>query len=306
MKNLLLLHLVVLIFGFTGILGKLITIPSDELVWYRMFFATASLAIYLLVRKKSFKMKSKGIFQTIGVGFIIATHWIFFFEAIKQSNVSIALAATATGSLFTAFLEPLFFKRKVQLYELLLGSIVILGLYFIFQFETDNSFGIWLGVTAALLASLFTVINGQLIKKYDSTRISLYELGGGVLVITLYFLLFSQKSLPNFQLSTSDWIWMLILAIICTAFAFVASVKVMEELTPFTVSLSINLEPVYGIVLALLIFGESEKMSSGFYIGTTLILCALFLNVLIKKRLKKKGYLINFSSLKDGANRVKK
>ncbi|MDB4062094.1 DMT family transporter [Vicingaceae bacterium] len=299
MKNLLLLHLVVLIFGCTGILGKLITIPSDQLVWYRMFFATCSLAVYILLMKKSFKMQRKGVLQTIGVGFIIAAHWISFFEAIKQSNVSIALAATATGSLFTALLEPIFFKRKLHLYELLLGSIVILGLYFIFQFETDNSIGIWLGVLAAFLASIFTVINGQLIKKYDSTRISLYELGGGVIAISIYFLIFSPSSLPNFQLSTSDWIWMLTLAILCTAFAFVASVKVMEELTPFTVSLSINLEPVYGILLALLIFGESEKMSSGFYIGTSLVLCSLFLNVWIKKRLRKKGYLINFSSLKE-------
>lgn len=302
MKNLLLLHLVVLIFGFTAILGKLITIPSDQLVWYRMFFATCSLAIYLVVMKKSFKMKRIGMLQTIGVGFIIAAHWICFFEAIKQSNVSIALAATATGSLFTALIEPVFFKRKLQFYELLLGSIVILGLYFIFQFETNNSTGIWLGVLAALLASLFTVINGQLIKKYDSTRISLFELGGGVLAITLYLLIFSPASLPDFQLTTSDWVWMLILAIVCTAFAFVASVKVMEELTPFTVSLSINLEPVYGILLALLIFGESEKMSNGFYIGTSLILCSLFLNVWIKRRLKKKGYVINFRTLKESNN----
>lgn len=293
------MHLVVLIFGFTAILGKLITIPSDQLVWYRMFFATCSLAVYLVLMKKSFKMKRIGILKTIGVGFIIAAHWVFFFEAIKQSNVSIALAATATGSLFTALLEPIFFKRKLHFYELLLGSIVILGLYFIFQFETDNSVGIWLGVLAAFLASLFTVMNGQLIKQYDSTRISFYELGGGVIAITLYFLTFSSSSLPNFQLSPADWLWMLILAIVCTAFAFVASVKVMEELTPFTVSLSINLEPIYGILLALLIFGESEKMSPGFYIGTSLILCSLFLNVWIKRRLKKKGYLINFSPLKD-------
>jgi drug/metabolite transporter (DMT)-like permease len=299
MKNLLLLHLVVLIFGFTAILGKLITIPSDQLVWYRMFFATCSLAVYLVLMKKSFKMKRIGILKTIGVGFIIAAHWVFFFEAIKQSNVSIALAATATGSLFTALLEPIFFKRKLHFYELLLGSIVLLGLYFIFQFETDNSLGIWLGVLAAFLASLFTVMNGQLIKQYDSTIISFYELGGGVIAITMYFLIFSRSSLPNFQLSSSDWLWMLVLAIVCTAFAFVASVKVMEELTPFTVSLSINLEPIYGILLALLIFGESEKMSPGFYIGTSLILCSLFLNVWIKRRLKKKGYLINFAPLKE-------
>lgn len=302
MKNLLLLHLVVLIFGFTAILGKLITIPSDQLVWYRMFFATLSIALYMLFRKQSFRIKKQGAWQTISVGFIIAAHWIFFFEAINQSNVSITLAAISTASLFTALLEPLFFKRRIQLYELALGLIVISGLYFIFRFETENSIGIWLGIISAFLASLFTVLNGQLIKKYDSTRISLYELGGGVIAISLYFAFFTHSGLPNFELSNSDWLYMLILAIICTAFAFVASVKVMEELTPFTVSLAINLEPIYGIALAILIFGDSEEMSSGFYIGTILILSSLFLNVWAKKRLKKKGYLINFSTLKDNKN----
>lgn len=297
MKNLLLLHLVVLIFGFTGILGKLITINSEDLVWYRMFFATISIGLYMLIRKQSFKMKANGTWQTILVGFIIAAHWIFFFEAIKQSNVSITLAALSTASLFTAVLEPLFFKRKFYLYEIFLGLIVILGLYFIFSFETENSLGIWLAIVAAFLASLFTVINGRLIKKYDSSRISFYELAGGVIAISIYFILFKNNTFPNFQMSISNWFYLIILAVICTAFAFVASVKVMEELTPFTVSLSINLEPVYGIILAFFIFGEEEKMSFGFYLGAVLILSSLFLNVWFKKRIKKKGYLINFSSL---------
>ena len=298
MKNLFLLHFVVLIFGFTGILGKLITIDSEDLVWYRMFFATISIAIYMLIRKQGFKMKSNGAWQTTLVGFIIAAHWIFFFEAIKQSNVSITLAALSTGSLFTAILEPIIFRRKFHLYEVLLGGIVILGLYFIFRFETENSLGIWLGVLSAFLASLFTVINGRLIKKYDSSRISLYELAGGVFAISLYYIIFKEGAFPNFEMSFSNWVYLLILAIICTAFAFVASVKVMEELTPFTVSLSINLEPVYGIILAFFIFGEEEEMSFGFYIGALLILSSLFLNVWFKKRIKKKGYLINFPSLK--------
>tara|TARA_R110002072_G_scaffold60506_10_gene153529 strand:+ start:492 stop:1412 length:921 start_codon:yes stop_codon:yes gene_type:complete len=288
-KNLILLHVVVLIFGFTGILGKLISVPSDSLVWYRMLIASFAVAVYLLLRKKSFIMNKKGVFKTLFTGFIIAAHWIFFFEAIKQSNVSITLAALATSSLFTSLLEPLFFKRKIHLYELFLGLLVLLGLYFIFQFETDVSWGLILGIIAAFLASLFTVLNGLLIKQYDSGRISLYELFGGFIGITIYFFIKDPSLLPDFQLSSSDAFYLLILGIICTAFAFVASVKVMEELTPFTVSLSINLEPVYGIVLAVLIFGESEKMSLGFYSGTGIILLALFLNVIIKKRLRKKG-----------------
>lgn len=286
MKNLVLLHFVVLIFGFTGILGKLITIDSEDLVWYRMFFASIAIAFYMLLRKKSFSMEKKGMLQSLSVGLIIAAHWIFFFEAIKQSNVSITLAALSTASLFTAILEPILFKRRFQPYEILLGVLVIIGLYFIFQYETSNSIGIWLGIISALLASLFTVINGKMIKKYDSTRISLYELSGGVLSITLYLLFFKGASLPDFQMNSSDWIYLMILAIVCTAFAFVASVKVMEELTPFTVSLSINLEPVYGIILAVIVFGDSEQMSFGFYVGTLLIISSLFLNVWFKKTVK--------------------
>ncbi|MEQ8907924.1 MAG: EamA family transporter [Vicingaceae bacterium] len=287
-QNLLLLHLVVLIFGFTGVLGKLITIDSEPLVWYRMLFASLSLAIYLKLRKKSLKMNVKGMFKTILTGFIIAAHWIFFFEAIKQSNVSVTLAALAAASMFTALLEPLFFKRKFHFYELFLGGLVILGLYFIFQFETENSIGVLLGVIAAFLASLFTVINGKLIKEYDSTRISFYELSGGVVAISLYFLI-QGKGLPNFDISSGNLSYLLILAIICTAFAFVASVEVMKELTPFTVSLSINLEPIYGIILALVFFGEDERMSEGFYLGTSIILSSIFLNVYLKRRRRLKA-----------------
>lgn len=288
-KYLLLLHFVVLIFGFTGILGKLISIPSELLVWYRMLIASVSLGIYIKLRGKSLKLRKDGRLKVTAVGFIIAAHWIFFFEAIKQSNVSITLASLATASIFTALLEPLFFKRQLHYYELFLGALVVLGLYFIFQFETDNAIGIILGVIAAFLASLFTVINGKLIMEYDSERISLYELSGGVLAISLYFIFGFSDEPFTMDIPASDIFWLFILGIICTAFAFVASVEVMKELTPFTVSLSINLEPIYGIILAFLIFGEEEKMSLGFYGGTILILSSIFINVWLKRRARKRA-----------------
>lgn len=289
MKNLILLHFVVLIFGFTGILGKLINVPSENLVWYRMGMASIALAAYLWFKGKSFKMTGRGIVVSTFTGGIIAAHWIFFFESIKQSNVSITLAALATSSLFTSLLEPIFFRRKIKVYELFLGSLVIFGLYFIFQFETELSIGLLLGLIAAFLASLFTVINGLLIKQYDSVRISFYELSGGTLAISLYLLMQTEMVWADFEMSISDFWYILILSILCTAFAFVASVKVMEELSPFTLSLSINLEPVYGILLAVLFFGDEEKMSIGFYFGTLMILTALFINVLAKRRRLKKS-----------------
>jgi len=165
--------------------------------------------------------------------------------------------------------------------------MVIIGLYFIFAFEPENSIGIYLAILAAFLASLFTVINGRLIKRYSSGIISFYELSGGVVAISFYLLFFKPNGFPSFDLSLNDMIYIGILGLICTAFAFVASVKVMQDLTPFTVSLSINLEPVYGILMALIIFGDEEKMSAGFYIGALLILCSLFLNVIVKRRKKR-------------------
>jgi len=284
------LHFIVVIFGFTGILGKLITVPSDALVWYRMLIASLSLGGFLILKGKSLKMSKRGLLFTLATGLVIAAHWVTFFEAIKQSNVSITLAALASTSMFTAILEPLFFKRKIQAYEFLLGALVIVGLYFIFQFETENKVGILIGLVSALFASLFTVINGKLIKQYDSSRISFYELSGGVIGLSIYSLL-RYQGLPDFSMSQSDWFWIILLAVFATAFAFVVSVEVMKELSPFTVSLSINLEPVYGIILAFFIFGEDEQMSFEFYLGTAFIIGSLFLNSYLKKRMRKKAEL---------------
>lgn len=281
--NLLLLHVVVFIFGFTGILGKFIETDSDLLVWWRMLIAAISIALFAYPAGKIHKSIWLNAKTYLGVGFLIALHWVTFFQAIKISNVSVTLACLSSASLFTAILEPLFFKRKVDPAELIFGGMVVMGLLLIFSFETEYAAGIIMALCSAFVASLFTVINGRLIQKDNPYRISLVEMIGGVLGISIW-LAFSGKIGANMiDIPASDWFWILILGIICTAFAFVASVKVMEELTPFTVSLTINLEPVYGIILAFFIFGSSEKMTFGFYVGTILILGALYLNALKKK-----------------------
>lgn len=281
--NLFLLHIVVFIFGFTGILGKLIETDSDLLVWWRMLIAAVSIAAFAYPTgkiKKSIWLNAK---TYLGVGFIIALHWVTFFQAIKISNVSVTLACLSSASLFTAILEPLIFKRKFDPAELFFGALVVSGLVLIFSFETEYATGIIMAITSAFLASLFTVINGRLIQKDNPYRISLVEMIGGVLGITIWLGFSGKIGYNMIDIPPSDWFWILILGSICTGFAFVASVKVMEELTPFTVSLSINLEPVYGIILAFFIFGSSEQMTSGFYVGTVLILAALYLNALKKK-----------------------
>ncbi len=281
-RYLLLLHFVVLIFGFTAILGKLITVSSDVLVWYRMGIASFCLYLFTIIKKDKVKIDKKGKGLSFATGFIVALHWILFFEAIKQSNVSITLAALSSASIFTAFLEPLIFKRKLFFYEILLGLIVISGLSFIYKVELDAGLGLTMGICSAFLASLFTVLNGKLIKKYPALNISTIELFGGFIAISLYLFIFGTRDANAFLLHSTDLIWILILAIICTAFAFVASVEVMKELSPFTVSLSVNLEPIYGIIMAYFIFKDSEHMSMGFYIGAFCILLAIFLNVFIK------------------------
>jgi len=288
-RNHIYLHLIILIWGFTGILGKLISISSVSLVWYRMSIALVGLIVFFLVTKRSFKVQWLMLAKLIGTGLIIAGHWILFFEAIKVSNVSVTLACLSSASLFTAVLEPLFFKRRIIPYELVLGGAVIAGLYLIFRFETNYTLGIIYSLISAFLAALFTVINGQFIKTTTSSVITIYEMLGGVLGITIYYTIQGgfPESLP--WPSMADWGYLLILGLICTALAFLVSVEVMKELSPYTVSISINMEPIYAIILALLFFGDTEYMSSGFYFGAGIILLTIFGNALLKNKFKAKN-----------------
>lgn len=285
--NLLLLHLIVLIFGFTGILGKLITLPSEVLVWWRMIIAFFGIILYMRFAGISRKMPTRLMFMLLVTGVITAAHWITFFEAIKVSTVSVTLACLSASTLFTALIEPFFFKRRISISELLMGAAIVCGLILIFSFETKYVLGITLALLSALLASLFQVLNGIYIRTEKPSRIAFYEMIGGVLAISLYLIASGKADLQLFQVSMQDWIWLLILGIVCTAFAFVVGVKVMETVSPFTVALTINLEPVYGIILAWFIFGADEQMTSGFYLGTIVILGTIFLNAFLKSRKPK-------------------
>lgn len=287
MRSLLLLHLVVLIFGFTGILGKLISLPAPQIVWIRMLIAFFSIAAFMFVTGRSFFLTRIQWIKLLATGSIIALHWVLFFQSIKVSTVSICLSCLSTATLFTALIEPFFYKRKIKRYELLLSLLVITGLVTIYSFETQYTLGIVLSIFAALLASLFTVLNGKLSETITPSKISCIEMLGGTITV-LIWLLFLDPTLINVQqISLINWGYLFILGLVCTAFAFVASVLVMKNLTPFTVSLSINLEPVYGIILALLIFNEKEHMTPAFYLGTGLILSAVLLNAVYKRRERK-------------------
>ena len=282
LKSYLHLHVIVFIWGFTAILGKLISLEALDLVWYRMLFASVIMTFVVLFNKEKIKVPFNVLVGFIVSGIIIAAHWLTFYQAIKVSNVSITLACLSTGAFFASILEPIFYKRKVIWYELFFGIIVVVGLGIIFNVETKYTTGIYLAVTSAFLSALFSVINGKYAKEYDPNIISLYELSSGVFFISIYLFFAGSFTLAFFALSSNDLLWLFLLSSICTAYAFSASVKVMKFLSPFTVMLTINLEPIYGIILALLIFKDGEEMSPLFYVGALIILATVIANGIVK------------------------
>tara|TARA_R110001592_G_scaffold20901_5_gene84406 strand:- start:11431 stop:12336 length:906 start_codon:yes stop_codon:yes gene_type:complete len=284
LKHFLQLHLIVFIWGFTAILGKLISINSIPLVWYRMFLAVFFVLLYFLIKKKRFSVDGKSLVKFILTGIIIALHWIAFFEAIKVSTISIALVTMSTGAFFTSLIEPLFFKRRIKTIEIFLGLLVVGGLYIIFNFETQYSLGILYALAASLLSAIFSVLNGLFVKKNDAEVISFYQLLFGGVFVTIFLFFTDGFSTDFFSLSNLDWFYLIILSSVCTAYAFIVSVKVMKYLTPYTVVLTTNLEPIYAIILALLIFGDKEKMKTEFYFGAFIVLFVVLLNGIIKNR----------------------
>jgi drug/metabolite transporter (DMT)-like permease len=283
------LHVLVFIAGFTAILGGLISIGSIPLVWFRMLIAVLLMFLFVAITKTAIRLPKKVILKFALAGVIIALHWITFFEAINQSNISITLATFSSGAFFASFIEPVLFKRKIKMYEVVFGVLVVLGLLLITRSEFKYINGILLGITSAFLSSLFAVINGKFIRQYNATAISIYEFISGILFITLFILIFKGGfSSEFFKLQASDWIYLLILGSVCTAYAFIASVYLMRYISPYTVVLSYNMEPVYGIVLAVLLFPEKEMMSIQFYFGVLLILGILFMDAVFKNREKRK------------------
>lgn len=287
LKNHLQLHLIVFIWGFTAILGELITVRDASLVWYRMLLAGIFLLAYALVTKKPLRLPAKKAGKLIFVGGLIAVHWIFFFKAIDISNVSITLAMFSTGAFFGSILEPIFFDRRMLWYEVLFGLIIVAGLYVMMQVEMHHFWGAAAALFSVFMGVIFTLFNGKLTKEHDAVVITTYEFFAGFFFVSLYLLAARKLTPAFFEVSARDWVLILILASVCTAYAFTASVGVMRKLTPYTVMLTTNLEPVYGIILAWLIIGESERMSTSFYIGAGVILLTVILNGIIKSRQKE-------------------
>jgi drug/metabolite transporter (DMT)-like permease len=275
-KAFLQLHAAVFLAGFTGVLGRLIELNEGWLVWYRMLLSAVLLLLLMLLRKQTIRIEKKYLLRCVGIGALIALHWVFFYGSVKYANVSIALVCFAATGSFTAFLEPLILKRKIDLVEVLLGLLVLLGIYLIFHFDVQYKTGILLGVVAAFLSALFPIYNKQLIQHVPVSALTLYELSGGWLLLSLvlpFYLQFSPatKHLP----SMSDWFWLLMLALFCTVLAVQLSVNALKKISPFTANLTYNLEPVYGIALAFLIYHEEKELGVGFVWGILLIVASV-------------------------------
>lgn len=286
LKNYLHLHFIVFIWGFTAILGALISLDALPLVWFRMLFAVGFILIYIYFKKIPFRISTRFALKFILTGFIIALHWFTFFKAIKVSNISITLACLSTGAFFTSLLEPILYGKKIVWYEVFFGLLVVFGLCIIFNVEGKYIEGMIYALICAFLSALFAVINSQFVKTHSPVIISFYELAGGVVFFTALLLFSNSFTFNFFELSSKDFLYLMILSSICTAYAIIASTSLMKHLSAYTVMLTINLEPIYGIILAVIIFKEKEKMSAEFYIGAIIILATVIINAIIKSRKK--------------------
>ena len=274
----------VIILGLTGVFGKLISLNALELVWYRMLIAFVVLALFLLIKKQLFRIKLKNFFGILAVGALVTFHWIFFFEAIKVSTVSVAVVCLATSSLLSALIEPIFFKRKILYYELIMGVLVLASIAYILEADTQYLLGYFYGIMSALLGTLFTLFNAKYIGKVGAAKITMIEMLAGVLIVSIILLINGEYSIFYTAISFSDFSYLLILSIICTAMVFVWMIEILRYITPYSLIMAVNLEPIYSVVLALIIFGESELMSISFYVGSSVIIGIVLLEGYIKNK----------------------
>lgn len=279
------MHIAIFLWGFTGILGRLIELQEGLLVWYRMIITI--IALFTLIKYNGeFKKISWKEFRSIGfVGALIAIHWVTFYGAIKYSNISIALSCFSSTALFTAFIEPFINKRRISKAEIFFGLVTIAGIYLIFHFQKLYATGIILALISSALCSVFTIKNKDLVSTHSPGNLLFYELLSGIAVLSLLlpFYLWAFPTNRYFP-DASDWFYLAILSLVCTVFALRISYKALQKVTPFTMNLSVNLEPVYGIILAFLVFHEEKDLNAGFYAGTSLIILSVVVHSLYRFR----------------------
>lgn len=280
------LHFIVFLWGFTAILGKLIHANAQNLVFYRMLFAAVFLFVFIRIfKKQSIRVSKKLFWQLAAIGAFMALHWLCFFHSIKVSNVSIALSCLSLSTLFAAILEPVIFKRKIDVSEIVMGIVILFCMYLIFQTEFRYKEGIFYGVLTALFGTVFSVFNGRLYGKTSSGNIIFYEIFCGWAILSVFYILTGQVGQLN-EISYRDLALVTLLAAVFTAYPMFESINLMKHITPFTLILTVNLEPIYGIILAYFIFGDSEHMSPVFYVASLVMILSIVANGIIKARKK--------------------
>jgi drug/metabolite transporter (DMT)-like permease len=287
--NLLLLHLIVLVWGLTGILGREITLQPFLLVWWRVLIAVATIAIIALLARKQLIAQTRDLVRFAGVGLLTAAHWVCFFASIKYSKISVALVVLSTSAFFVSLIHPLLKRERPRRYEMSLGLVVIVGIFLIFKFESEYTLGIVLSLLAAFLAALFSTLNARLVATYQPTQMAFWEMLFAFLGLSLYIVITGKSQQLATLPSSRDFQLLLLLGVLCTGVAFIVSIRVMRVLSPFTCALAINMEPVYTIVLALILYGSDEWMSPQFYFGGLVIISTLFLDTWLKSRQTKGG-----------------
>lgn len=284
------LHIAVFLAGFTAILGKLITLDAGMLVWYRMLITFLTLAVMLIISKEFILLSFRDSIKLFGVGSLVAMHWVAFYASVKFSNVSVSLTCLSAIGFFTAVVEPLIQNRRIDKYEIMLGMFAIAGIYLIFDFHPQYKLGIAFGLIAALLASIFPVLNKGLLKSFSAGTVTLYEMFGGWLLLSI-ILPFYFRFIPSagYIPGTMDWLWLMVLAWLCTVFTFILQLNALKKISSFTSNLTYNLEPVYGIMFGFIIFHEDRYLKNGFYLGLALIMMAVVLQMARERYKLKRG-----------------
>jgi drug/metabolite transporter (DMT)-like permease len=284
------LHIAVFLAGFTGIFGKLIDLNEGLLVWYRLLLTAVTMWVIFLLTKKLQRISFRDVIKLSGLGFLAALHWVTFYGSIKYANISVGLVCFSAVGFFTALLAPLILRKRISWIEVGLGLMVIAGIYLIFRFDPRYKTGIILGVISAMLIAIVMIILRQFLQRMNSETALTYQLSGGFLMLSV-FLPFYLKQFPTDYIipNAKDWMWLLILAWLCSVLAFMLSTRALSKLSAFTVNLTYNLEPVYGILLAFIVYNENEFLSLWFYAGLALIAASLIIHVALLIRKEKKA-----------------
>lgn len=292
------MHAIILVWGFTGILGKLILLPAEVLVWYRVLIATIGLFILLPLFKVPFRLERKqDVWKLILVGVVTSLHWVTFYKSISLSTASLGVLCLSTTTLHVSWLDPLIMKRRISWLEVFFGLLVIYGIYFVSSdFNPEEYEALAYGLTSALLAGIFSVSNAKLVQTIPSPQITFYEMTSGVIFLTIVLLFSNQLSVESLEMTKTDFWWLLFLGIVCTSLPFMLMIDVVKQLGAFTSSLSINLEPIYTIILAIFILNEDQLLDQKFYIGATMIILVVIANAIIKAKMRQKSKLTKTQS----------